>query len=348
MINILTYCTWTSIGSILQAYGLKSALIKTGYQSRIMLQQGTNNFHYTKIHSIRSLALRLFECTIDNKRKTAYEKRVSFIERNIDIELYESYQELAEKSDNADVIFLSGSDQIWNPNNCDPVFLQEFVKNGKRLSYAASMGNTQIPESIRDRFISNIQKFDNISVREHECAKILSKYVDKKISVNIDPTFLVTQAEWRRLETEYRIDGPYILLYMLFWNPQYKREISALRAATGLPVYAIVGGLSRVNADKFLYDVGPEEFLWLIDHAEYVITSSFHGVAFSIIFNKKFSAVINPALPSRISNILTVLDIPKLSIAELYSSKIIDYDRVERNIREEREKSINYLREILD
>ena len=103
-------------------------------------------------------------------------------------------------------------------------------------------------------------------------------------------------------------------------------------------------GLSHVYADRHLFDVGVEEFLWLIEHAEYVITSSFHGVAFSILFRKKFAPLINPQLPSRIENLLDILEVPSVSLDELDKATDFKYDAVFMNIERELKRSLEFLK----
>jgi hypothetical protein len=193
-----------------------------------------------------------------------------------------------------------------------------------------------------------LHAFDHISVREQECLNALAPLTDKDISVHIDPTFLVDVEVWRGLEKNYKVKGPYILLYMLYWDDSFKKQIIALKKRTGLPVYAVCPDMSRVYADRHLYDVGVEEFLWLVDHAEYVVTSSFHGVAFSILFQKKFAPMINPRMPSRIENVLNVLGVPKVGMEELDSTDHIDYEAVAANIEKEKQRSIAYLKEAIE
>ena len=87
--------------------------------------------------------------------------------------------------------------------------------------------------------------------------------------------------------------------------------------------------------------------MWLVDHAEYVITSSFHGVALSTIFNKKFAAIINPSSSSRIKNLLDTLSIPEVSIRELDRTDRFDYDKICMRISEERVRGMKYLKEVV-
>lgn len=93
-----------------------------------------------------------------------------------------------------------------------------------------------------------------------------------------------------------------------------------------------------------LSNVGPAEFLWLVDHAEAVITSSFHGTAFSIIFNKKFSAVVNPKAKSRIESLLDTMEIKTPSPVNVISDFNVDYNSVNEKIEQEKKKSLDYLR----
>ena len=134
---------------------------------------------------------------------------------------------------------------------------------------------------------------------------------------------------------------------MIYWNPSCKEQLQELKRRTGLPVYAVCSSLSRVYADKKLFDVGVEEFLWLIDHAEYVVTSSFHGVAMSTVFGKKFAAVVNPDSPSRIHHLMRTLGIPEVSISELDSAGDFDYSAINDKILQERGRAIQYLKEAI-
>jgi polysaccharide pyruvyl transferase WcaK-like protein len=264
----------------------------------------------------------------------------------MNVETYEQYEELAGQAQ-PDVCYLTGSDQIWNPDRCYKHFFLEFVRSGKCISYAASMGKTDIPTENQDKFRLLMQRLDRISVRETQCRDVLQPLTEKKIEVHIDPTLLMGREEWRQYEKPYPVRGPYILVYMIYWNPSCKEQLKELKRRTGLPVYAVCSGLSRVYADKKLFDVGVEEFLWLIDHAEYVVTSSFHGVAMSTVFEKKFAAVVNPDSPSRIQHLMQTLGIPEVSISELDSAEDFDYYAINDKILQERVRAIQYLKEAI-
>lgn len=347
-VKIITYCTWTSIGSILQSCALVRVLKDCGYDSVVWLEDWNRRLRSNVPGSFKDLLKWIYKIPVDGKIKQAHKKRQGFVSEHIQAEYFFDYQEFEQRAlENKNDVYLAGSDQIWNPDRSNPIFFLDFVKDSKRISYAASMGKTEIFPKNEELFRSCLRSLACISVREQECADVLSAYTDKEIFVHIDPTFLINTATWRSLEHPYKVKKAYILLYMLYWDNSYKEQIVALKKRTGLPVYAICSGISGVCADKRIYDAGVEEFLWLVDHAEYVITSSFHGVAFSIIFQKKFAAVINPASPSRIENVLNILSVPRVKIEELDHVESIDYSIISANIEKERQRSIEYLKEAI-
>lgn len=347
-VRILTYCTWTSIGSILQSYALTRTVKSCGYDATLWLEEQKITKKKPRPRSVKDCVKGMIKSLVSGQMNLAHQKRQDFIQHYIDVDYFPSYKAVArEAKENPEDIYLAGSDQIWHPDKCDPLFFLDFAKESKRVSYAASMGKTEIPKDREETLRNLLRGFERISVREKECVDALRNVTHQNISVHIDPTFLVDTEAWRSLEKEYPVKEPYILLYMLYWNSECKQKVLELKKRTALPVYAICPDVSRVYADKHLYDVGVEEFLWLVDHAQYVVTSSFHGVAFSILLRKKFAAVVNPQLPSRIENILNVLSVPRVDIGELYRAESFAYDAIFENVEKERQKSIQYLKEAI-
>ncbi len=347
-IRILTYCCWTSFGSILQSYALSKTLLDLGYKNTIWLENWNREIYKPAPKNAKDILKYIYSFFNNKKINNAHKKRQDFILNNLDVEYFPDDEAFVKKaSENTDDIYLAGSDQIWNPDRCNPLFFLDFVKSSKKISYAASMGNTTIVPGKVEKYRNWLNDFDRISVREQTCAQTLQQLTDKEIQVNIDPTFLIGADEWRKIEKPYKVNEPYILLYMLYWDNSLKRKIEGLKKRTGLPVYAVCPYISRVNADRCLYDVGVDEFLWLVDHAEYVVASSFHGVAFSLIFQKRFAAVINPKQSSRIDNLFEMLSIPRIGIDELDSKASFDYGSVMKKTEEERRRSMEYLKEAI-
>lgn len=348
-IYISTYCVISSYGSILQSYALKKALSYFEVSSAIISPKGENDIskyqYYRKNNSPKNIIFNLIKAKEKKKVYKRLTQNLLFIKKNIDLLQYESVEQLKNTSFDSN-IFLAGSDQIFHPALCDPTFFLDFTPVGaKRISYAASMGSLSISKEKENEFARLINNFDCLSFRENDAADLAKKYTIHDIQVHIDPTFLLEANEWRRIEKEYPIKGKYILLYPIFWSKTFNEQLRVLHKKTGLPI-VVVSDSMGIYHQKAVHDAGIEQFLWLIDHAEYVITSSFHGAALSLNFNKKVSMIINPAQPSRLKCLADTLQCPTIPIEQIDTSEI-DYEIVNKKIGFERERSIAYLKKVL-
>lgn len=343
---VVTLCTWKSFGSVLQALGLKTALSSIGWDS-VALRIGEDAPRFLhKPKTLKQLIRFPHDILKLSQRKKAFEKGRAFIKRNLDTVSYPDYAALCREPLSADA-YIAGSDQIWNPRTMDPLFFIDFIKDTDKISYAASMGSTVVSPAAEKAYREYLSDFKHISVRERACAEILSSFTDKPIETHIDPTFFLNAEEWRKYEQAYEIKKPYILLYTIYRSGTLREEVKRLSRRTGLPVYAVKSEYARDYADRALYDVGPAEFLWLIDNAEYVVTSSFHGAALSIAFKKRFSPIVDPAAPSRIMNLLSTLGVPLITVDDLDGQDSFDYAAVDERIKAERNRGRDYLRRAL-
>ena len=353
LVAVSTFCSWASYGSMLQAYALKQMLKQTGYDSYILIDRAviTPQMKHKIPRSLNPLALvrgflnrRLLPALTQQ-----YLKNNQFMRDNIDIIYYNSYQELALNYLPARY-YLAGSDQVFNPGNPQPGFYFDYIPDkSKLLTYACSMGNTHVPPEREAVYAQRLCNFRRISVREADNIPVLKKYnPDATYQTNIDPTLLLTAEQWREKEKAYPIEEKYILLYPLYWDESLNKQIKRLKKETGLKVIGVfTSGFNRIACDEKLYDVGVDQFLWLVDHAEAVITSSFHGAVFSTIFEKNVCLVTDPVRPSRLDNLANMLAIEKCGITEVLSQNT-DYAKAREVIAKEREKSMAYLEEILN
>lgn len=350
---ISTYCEWTSYGSVLQSIGLKKMLDKLGTESFIIKDIPAPVFKeilpIILCKNPKKILLNFLDFLHRKEKKKMYKDCMNFLNENIDIMYYNDYETLKKNFADADY-FMSGSDQVWNPLACKKAFFLDFLgEDKKRLSYGVSMGVTKVPSKNEEEFKRLVREFDEISVREREMVDILSKYTDKEINVHIDPTFLLDKEEWNSYKKKYVLNKPYILVYAIYWNKKLNKELKKLHKNSGYDIVSLCpNGVSVVCSNKTLYDVGVGEFLYLIDNAEAVVSSSFHGVALSLNFNKKVAVVINPDAPSRLSSLLDVLGYLNPKIEDVLNVDETMFDQVNKNIKSEREKSVNYLRRILE
>lgn len=201
-----------------------------------------------------------------------------------------------------DIIF-TGSDQVWNPIHIkeDYSFFLPFVKNGiRKCSYSSSFSVDRIPVDIQPTVKSFLQTYDCISVREKSGQKIVRDLIGKDVPVTCDPTMLLNREEWMKIagSDQSKIESPYILLYILSYAynpyPEIDGIISRVQSELNLPLVSL-GGANDDYIKKnalIIRDAGPLEFLHLIDNAAFIITTSFHGTAFSLNFGKPFFSVV--------------------------------------------------------
>lgn len=197
-------------------------------------------------------------------------------------------------------LLLLGSDQMWNASisgGIDPVFLLDFGKAERRISLATSMGNHRIVgEADSALFIRCLAEFDAISVREEFAREQLAQ-LDIESSVCLDPTLLIDGKQWRSMERRPKniADGErFLLLFSLTdKSPERVKACTEYASRIGVPVYRIANNrITNPGITKTLRGVTPEEFVWLIDHADFVCTDSFHGTAFAL--NMKTPFVVFP------------------------------------------------------
>ena len=207
-----------------------------------------------------------------------------------------------------DAVFV-GSDQVWNPSITGfnkNYLLQNSKKDLKKFSYAASIGRNEVNNEWRQN-LKLLSEFEKISVREESAGRIIKEIIPgKEVRCIVDPVFLFTPEEWREMEKKVEDVSKYLLFYSLNNSKALEIKAEELSRQSGLKVVSI-HPLYKSGVGKSKCNIGPEQFLWLIDHAEYVCTDSFHATAFSAIFSKRIIVQYDTGKGNRIRNILEVL-----------------------------------------
>lgn len=255
-------------------------------------------------------------------------------------------------------VLVAGSDQIWNPScinasrEIDPVYFLRFGdRNTNKLSYGSSLGSYKYSISEGNCVADFLEDFSHISVRENDAQSVLSDLTGRSVSHVLDPTLLLTATDWLNdfdLPAGSNNASPYILLYTVPRIPLLKKVVRKYREQLDLKVVAIdQSPMSVGKVDRQIRDAGPEEFVELVNGASFIITDSFHGVCFSLIFEKPFVAVSEGAYSNRIKSLLDTLgcvdrliqsesDLVRLD-APLYDSVPLD------NLEDAKSKSIEFL-----
>lgn len=252
-------------------------------------------------------------------------------------------------ADEADV-FIAGSDQIWNYQlvGRDMTYFLDFAEGKTRCSYAASFGINEIPEEYESFYRQGMSYLDYISVRENNAVALAESLCKKKCSVLPDPTLLLDCERWSAVSRDPEEKNPYILVYKITREEKLLSFAKKLSKLTGLPVIYIPNDLKSGVLGKTKLSAGPDEWLGYIKNAEYVVTNSFHGTVFSIIFGKKFftevSATANTAT-SRSYSLLKMFDMENRIISN-YKPEMLKEElpakKISGVIKEQRENAKNY------
>lgn len=373
-IGIITFHASHNCGSLLQAYALQQTLFKEGYENEIInfANQGSKDMYsimppIIKEGRIRGYLVKYF------LKSLPY---ISIIKRQSDFynEFINKYLVLSKKeySSNKDLClekfeythYITGSDQVWNIccSDADDAYFLNFVKQGKRIAYAVSLGATIIKEKATNyiKYIDLLKKFDAISVREKNAIKQINEMSDKDVELLIDPTLLYLQSDWEKSFdlTKRIIEEDYIFYYAFHYNDEVNKIVMEISKRYKLPVYIIDAKSwgprgKRKSGLKLCKESGPIAFLNLIKNAKLVLTTSFHGTVFSVIFRKKFwfiDSSFHSHFDDRTNTLVSMLGLTDRMISGEKLLKInpideeIDYRDTSIRITELQQKAITFLK----
>ncbi len=207
-------------------------------------------------------------------------------------------------------ILISGSDQILNTTltGTSKSFYLAFDNTAKKISYASSFGRTDISEDEYKLIEAELPKFSAISVREKSAGDIISKRIGIDCKTVLDPVFLLSKEEWSEKTVKANLPEKYIFVYAMEITEALQSAVGKAREQTGLPVYTVYGCVKQMGIDgTVIENSGPCDFITYIKNASLVITNSFHGTAFSIIFEKDFVCVAHSTRNARLENIMSLI-----------------------------------------
>jgi len=322
-IGICTLYEACNIGAILQAFTLQEILKNMGYMPEF---------------------IKLKEPVIHNKRSRTQE----FIDMRKCLNISEKYYDSNE--DKYDVIIL-GSDEIWNLNNPTFEHIDEFfgynLNASKIIAYAPG-ANTTDGKVFKEYYKENrdLSNFSSLSARDTNALDIINKIAKVDAPLVLDPTLIIDSYDKYIKESE---EKDYILIYGWGFKEEEKEQIIKFAQKKKLPLYSI--GYELDWCEKFL-GFEPFSFLGHIKNAKYVISSeTFHGTIYSIIFNKQFVTMPHTSFKTRELIERIGLKERECKTAEEISKKLeqkIDYEKVNEWIKEEKKKSIEYLKNAIE
>lgn len=292
----------------------------------------------------------------DERRKTLSQ----FAKDNYVSKIYNNIGEW-EKAIDEGMVFVAGSDLIWNPYRGYPTsyFLDFAYYAGlKRFSYASSVGTKTLPRKYHRAYRRYIGTMDSIAVREQTVADMLSEITGRNVSRVADPVFLLTEGEWAKFgekaSSEAFVSERYILCYFVMNDSGYWDYIRKLSEVTGMQVVVLpMHDIDERTPYKIIKNGTPYEFVKLIRDAEFICTDSYHATVLSLIFRKEFYLFRRTRKDEddKFAEIIDRYDLNGRVVnrdKDFIRDKEIRYDNIYPIIEAERNSSMEYLKEALD
>lgn len=344
-------------GARLQTYALSTYIASQNHEVKVIdycpdyMTFHTKLWYWPRLISIKQWAklfLQVLQRRNDIRRHRAFDL-FSATHIPLSIMKYYDVEQLRECPPIADV-YIAGSDQIWNTqfhNGNDAAYYLDFGdKNIKRISYAASFATKSLANGTSEFVKTKLKNFDVISVRESSGLKILYElgYTGHLV---VDPVFLLSAKEWDDIAITYNNNEHYILVYDFMGSNVMKIISKRLASLLGCKIYSV--GSHRLHyADKNFLFCSPETFISLIRQSKCVISNSFHGTVFSMVYRRNFFVVKREdGLNDRMDNILNRYNLTDRMIDLNVSNETlinpIDYINVEKPLHSDIEYSKAFL-----
>lgn len=310
-IAIVNRTNLKNYGSVLQVFALCEAVKELGYTCEIVWERGTISKHYDfRIKKLVVIALRavlhpsIWRKTMKVTRYVVNEKNSKkkdtcfdeFVGRYLQKAYYTSCE--LKKIARSDYYFkfVCGSDQVWCSTSIyvDPLMYLRFAPQNKRIAYAPSLGREYIPRFNRRIMKRYISEIPTISIREDVGQMLIKELTGRDAPIVVDPTLLLTKERWDELEKPIDSSAPFLLCYFLS-QPSKKTlaEIERIAISKKLKIVSLTETLSLLDDSICVSfpECGPCEFISYIKNAELILTDSYHGMIFSIIYEKIFWSI---------------------------------------------------------
>ncbi len=364
---LLSFHNAYNYGAALQAYALQCAVQKLGAECeyidyRNAYRRNAYDMKYQfasalKSRKIMSAAKSLIGIPVMARRAKNFKRFYSQYLRKTDHE-YTCSKEARELNGTYDK-FIVGSDQVWNfsNNGGDTAYLLDFVDDdSKKISYSSSFGVSSLSSEVAEKYAGYLKRFNRLAVRESVGAEIVEKIAGRRAHLVLDPVFLVEKEEWEKIRGPFKPESrKYIFCYTNrqsqigdFLNTGYVKGEDLHVLSTHLAVKEL---LSRRIKTRMA--MSPEDFLHEIDGADLVVTASFHCLALSIIFQKRFIVILtgDHGKDERILNLLKIAGLESRILKSTTTAEDvctpIDYDAVDERLRPYLDSSREYLRSAL-
>jgi len=346
-IGTLTLHKANNYGAVLQAYALQKYLLDAGFETEIINYCPNLKASLAQRSFINKLLQYLFKpnVLIDGKIKQRKFNEFRHNYMNIASTVFLGDEQISNNPPQYDLCIV-GSDQVWNTDitNKSKAFFLNFVKSGRKISYATSLGKDEFNEAEKEYVKEYLISFDALAVRERLLQQKLQDEFSIKAEHVLDPIFLLEKDNWLKISTSIRLPLKYVLCYMMEYSQElidHTKDIA--RQQNCAPIF-ISQSHSNLSGKK-LKDLGPSEFIYTLANANYICTNSFHGTAFSLIFKKDFTVVRHSRLNSRISSLVESVGLSERFLDSIaFENDKINYSEIKTKL----ESLINNSKEYLN
>lgn len=337
--GIITFHNAENYGAALQTYALKKTLENYGCDTRVI------DYRNRGVYIRNMMKNAYYFVTGQNPLKNRRAFR-SFQNNylNLTEEIYRNVSDFEKDSTRFDFLFF-GSDQIWNPDlsdGFDDIYFGQFRSFAKKIAYAASFGRDNITSDEQVIINRLLSQFDAVSVREETMLPL----IDHEAECVLDPCMLLSAEEWNKIESQNIECENFILIYQLHVIRELLPFAKKLAQEKNLKI-AIISPYPMLNIDHSIQKVGkisPRAFLAYFRQADMVLSDSFHGTIFSIIYEKPFYVFLPSEKTNRITSLLNKLNLSdRLFVENQASDHQIDYRDVNARLDAEINRSLAFI-----
>ena len=353
-VGIITFHFAHNYGAMLQAYALQKKISQLGHDTYIIDYKPEYHIKKFKRHItwkscfegspktiIHNIIKKIISAPYQSERYDGFD---CFMKKYMRLHQYSSFKDL----NTFDVIVL-GSDQIWNPNltggDYDGLYYGLGAKC-KVISYAASNQTNTLSQEAEAKYRILLKNIACIGVREKKLLELLQPLTDKKITLNLDPTLIIDASSYNNLDLTRPCKEKYVMVYEIGYHQSVQDMAADYAKKIGAKVISLTGVIDTKTIKGFDLTASPEKFVAYIKNAECVFTTSFHGTALSVVFNKPFYTIRqNTNGDLRMQSLLEQLNLIDrfVPMGSEVNVATINYNHVMRRLDQLRQESINYL-----
>lgn len=345
-VGILTFEQAINYGTALQATAMQSVLRDCGADASFLVHHcksvdsSSKVFDFSQASRPAYVLAHLYNLPVAIRRRAAFR---AFWQKH--------YTMGSENPYDYDAV-IAGSDQIWNYNitgNDWMYYLDYPKKDTVKVSYAGSFGLSQLDPELNGRLGQYLMDFDHLSVREQTAAKLIEELCGRKVPVVLDPTLLLNRQQWSEMANPAFDHKGYIFVYTVFNSDSLWEFAYDLSRRTGLPIRTISYSKIHRRKAEYTFDAGPDLWLSHMLNADYVVTNSFHGFAFSVNFEKQFYYELPPhssGVGSRLADMARTYGLESRELKNREEHRI-DYEPVHQKLEQARKESMAFIRDII-